>query len=113
MRILSPQPADDLSTLSAPSSSETRDAVYASLEVPAWCTEAALQVTLADGELTVFAMKKRPSSYQGHSGRLAEHTVFSRRVLVHRDIDEQAASATIARGFVTIRMPKVAPGEWL
>ncbi len=87
---------------------ETAEAVVVKIELPGVAAED-VEVKLAGGELRVVGKKKR-RAVRGVSHLCSERAygAFERRVPLRWSVKTRGASATLADGLLTVRLPKLA-----
>jgi HSP20 family protein len=86
--------------------------VVVTAEVPGM-TEKEVEVTLADGRLTISGEKKSEREEKNRSYHLVERSYgsFSRAVDLPGSVQAEKASATFKDGVLTVKVPKSAEGK--
>ena len=92
--------------------SETKDAIEVAAELPGG-DEKDVDLTLADGVLTIRGEKKTEQEQKDKDYRLIERSygAFYRTIELPVGIDPKAVNATMSKGVLKIVIPKPAPSQ--
>ncbi len=87
--------------------SETKEALEVDVDLPGM-QERDIDITLSNGVLTVRGERKEERENQGRNYYRCErsHGVFSRRIMLPYNVDEEKVEARFDRGVLHITMPK-------